>query len=583
MKKEMMALSVTFAAAMKKMLLMIMSVMLCGMAFGWQINEDYPSYTHQRIEATHNGSDSASYTVKVPSGKKARVLITVTSVSSENIDGKTIYTKWNGGPECYLVGQGSSDLDTFTSDGTVIIGVRCSPGTHEVPHEKVTYIGDRPIYSTYYTTEYWKYYQCEVIFDIKVTYESLVPDLTVSELSLSETEAPVGETLVLSYTIKNAGGKEAMPSVAYIYDGEKRLKTVKVGELGAGELTSGTLNLANLNVGTHEMRVVVDATAIVEEGSESNNDRTASLEIYDRKPYTVHFDANGGTGTMPDQSFVSGTIGSLATNLFYNGGQYFKGWATTADGEVVYADGEEIRALSKTGGVVTLYAKWGQIWQIENGVLIKATPPATLRSVTIPEGVTSIGENAFYNCKDLTSVILPSTVTCIGDRAFENCSGLTQVTIPNGVTNIGDNAFYECSGLTSVTIPDSVANIGYDALSGCSGLTSVHITDLAAWCKISFGKAFGWRMYNFKGFDLYFNGLLVTDLTIPDGVTSVGDDAFSHCSGLTSVTIPNSVTNIGYDAFSYCSGLTSVTIPEGVTSIKASAFFCIRSVKCVVA
>ena len=257
-----------------KRMLMMMAVMLCGMVFGdWQINEDYPSYTDKRIEATHNGSDSASYTVKVPAGKRATVRVSVTSVSSENIDGKTIYVKWNSGSERSLYGQGSSDSCTFSYDGTVTIGVRCSPGTHEVPHEKVTYIGGRPIYSTYYTTEYWKYYQCEVIYDIKVTYEALLPDLTVSALSLSETEAPVGKTLVLSYTIKNAGGKAAMPSVARIYDGERCLKTVEVGELGEGETKSGTLNLDGLAVGMHTMRVVVDTTGIGEEGDESNESR----------------------------------------------------------------------------------------------------------------------------------------------------------------------------------------------------------------------------------------------------------------------------------------------------------------------
>ena len=179
-----------------------------------------------------------------------------------------------------------------------------------------------------------------------------------------------------------------------------------------------------------------------------------------------------------------------------------------------------------------------------------------LTSVTIPNSVTSIGGGSFDNCSSLTSVIIPNSVTSIGEAAFELCNGLTSVTIPNSVTSIRRATFCKCRGLKSVTIPNSVTSIGEYAFSDCSGLTSVTIPNSVI--SIENGA--------FSG----CSGL--TSVTIPNSVTSIGAVAFSKCSGLTSVTIPNSVTSIGESAFNDCSGLTSVTIPNSVKSIGDYAF-----------
>ena len=198
-----------------------------------------------------------------------------------------------------------------------------------------------------------------------------------------------------------------------------------------------------------------------------------------------------------------------------------------------------------------------------------------LAKVTMPNSVTNIGSAAFRNCSGLTSVTIPDRVTSVGFNVFYGCSGLTSVTIPNSVTNIGSSAFSGCSGLTSVTIPNSVANIGGAAFSGCSGLTRVYISDLVAWCRIVFDNSSANFSANPLSYahNLYLNGELVTKLTIPDGVVSIGNYAFAGCSGLAKVTMPNSVTNIGSAAFSNCSGLTSVTMPDRVTSIGSFAFY----------
>ena len=175
-----------------------------------------------------------------------------------------------------------------------------------------------------------------------------------------------------------------------------------------------------------------------------------------------------------------------------------------------------------------------------------------LKSVTIPDSVTSIGKSAFYYCTGLTSVTIENSVTSIGDHAFFRCNSLTSVTIPDSVTEIGSWAFSDCTNLTSVTIGNSVTSIGDHAFFDCKRLTSVTIGNSVTTIG---GAAFQ-----------YCDNL--TSVTIPDSVTSIGSSAFEDCTGLASVTIGNGVTSIGNDAFLSCNSLTSITVDEGNTAYK---------------
>ena len=153
---------------------------------------------------------------------------------------------------------------------------------------------------------------------------------------------------------------------------------------------------------------------------------------------------------------------------------------------------------------------------------------------------------------------------------FSYRESIKTVIIKEGVTSIGNYAFVDCSKLTSVTIPSSVTSIRYGAFSNCDGLKEVHIADITKWCTLSFGSYHANPLYYAN--NLYVNGSLVTDLIIPNSVTSIGAFAFYGCSSLTSVTIPNGVTSIGHYTFHGCSSLTSVIIPNSVTTIGESAF-----------
>ena len=208
----------------------------------------------------------------------------------------------------------------------------------------------------------------------------------------------------------------------------------------------------------------------------------------------------------------------------------------------------------------------GVLYNYAQDTLIKC--PDAKTSVTIPNSVTSIENEAFSYCSGLTSVTIPNSVSYIGSSAFEYCSGLTSVTIPNSVTYIGSYVFYDCSGLTSIDVASEnthyssidgvLYNYAQDTLIKCpDAKTSVTIPN-----SVIFIESYA-----------FFDCSGLTSVTIPNSVTSIGSYAFSYCSGLTSVTIPNSVTYIGYNAFRNCSGLTSVTIPNSVISIGNYAFY----------
>ena len=250
----------------------------------------------------------------------------------------------------------------------------------------------------------------------------------------------------------------------------------------------------------------------------------------------------------------------------------------TSIGSSVFNGCTKLTSISIPNGVTS----------IEGGTFFDCS---SLTSIVIPNSITSIGPNAFYGCHSLTSVIIsdiaawcyisfsgvesnplhyanrlflnetevkdlviPNNVSCIGNYAFYDCGGLTSIEIPNSVNTIGNRAFMGCGGLTTLVIPNSVDSIGNEAFA-CEGLVEVEFH-----CKKIERQWFS----NYRP--------QIEKVIIGDGVTSIGDYAFSWWENLSSIEISNTVTSIGDYAFLGCSSLTSIKIPDGVKSIPDHAF-----------
>lgn len=202
-----------------------------------------------------------------------------------------------------------------------------------------------------------------------------------------------------------------------------------------------------------------------------------------------------------------------------------------------------------------------------------------LVSITLPDSITEIENNAFNSCSGLNNINMPESLKLIGNTAFSSCAALEAVVIPDGVTDIGNSAFAGCSKLTNITIPESVTSIGENAFRNTKWLGNMQsespyvvvnsILIDATTCTDN--DIFPNTVTSIGNLAFALNNN-ITSITIPDSVTHIGNQAFSQCRSLTDITIPNSVTSFGSSVFNECTELTSVTLPDSLTVIESGTF-----------
>ncbi len=285
-----------------------------------------------------------------------------------------------------------------------------------------------------------------------------------------------------------------------------------VASIGAGAFV-GCSSLTSVTV-EWETPITITETTFSNRANATLYVPVGSTAAYEAANYWTDFKEILEMGApSPDITFADANVKALCV----------QNWDTNGDGELSEAE---------TAAVTTL------------GEVFKGNAEITsFDELQYFTGLTEIADGAFNECTKLESVILPSEVTRIGNWAFTTCNSLNTITIPASVTDIGAGAFAGCINMISMTV--DTENTVYDSREDCNAIIHSSTNTVVAGCK---------------------------NMTIPEGVTSIGDWALNGMWSLTSVVLPSSLTSIGTGAFSWCWSLPSITIPANVTSIGGGAF-----------
>ena len=352
----------------------------------------------------------------------------------------------------------------------------------------------------------------------------------------------------LSYSIGDKLDINGLVVTGTYSDGSTKVESITAANISGFNSTTAVVDqVLTITVGTKTTTYKVQIVATLA-------DTDYTYTVTDGKAQITKYTGTGGVVTIPS-TLGGAPVTSIGTFAFR--------WSLITTINIpqgVTSIGDF--AFYGCYGLTTVSIQQGLI-SIGNG----AFSITSLTTINIPQGVTSIGDGAFYDCKSLTSIGIAEGVKSIGDNTFAGCTGLTSINLPKGLTIIGDRAFSHCTGLTSINIPQGVTSIGNGAFSSCTGLKTISVSV----DNLNYASING-MLFNKAGTTLITCPEALTNINIPQGVTSIGDWAFSSCTGLTSIGIPEGVTIIGEWAFSYCKGLTSINLPQGLTIIRNGAF-----------
>ncbi len=372
--------------------------------------------------------------------------------------------------------------------------------------------------------------------------------------------------------------RESNNSREFVSD-EKIKLSVKIDDINALSTGDPYLDLNRIDLSIKDEKGISLGGVYIEVSKLKTgvNSYSAELHCYYGLPispgkYTVYVEGN---------SFVSYQAVEIGTISISNVS------ISDANGEIVFSDGGKTLTIKGSTNIYTNDELCERIERIvftegiDNSFINKDSFSCfkNLKSISLPEGLETIGEYAFEGCTGLERITLPKSIKTFGKCAFLGCTGIKEVTLPEGLETIGDGAFSGCTGIESITIPKSIKTFGGGAFHECTGLKEVTLPEgLETIGKYAFEGCTGleritlpksiktWEDYAFSG----CTGL--HEVTLSEGLETIGDYAFEGCTGIESITIPKSIKSFGDGAFWGCTGLKSINLQKGLVNLGDYAF-----------
>ena len=323
--------------------------------------------------------------------------------------------------------------------------------------------------------------------------------------------------------------------------------------------------------------------ALLKEGNGSDFVQKEMTTVVDGIKYSL--DANQKTAkVIANNHSYSGDI-DIPANITYDNVVY----KINALGFGCFADCEGLKSIMLPDGITSIEGRCFnncenlQSVDLPSGITSLGVECFAgcegLKSIKLPDGITSLGESCFSFCSSLTSIDLPSNIRSFGESCFESCYGLTHVSLAEGITSLGVCCFSDCSSLTSIDLPSGITSLGGSCFEYCSSLTSISLpeslTSLGVRCFYDCISLANVHLSSDKislGNGCFECCRSLKSIDLPSGITSLGDWCFRDCSSLTKISLPERLTSLGGECFEGCSSLKTISLPSGITSLDYSCF-----------